>query len=121
MLSDPQSITLNSVAKSLPSISRDGRTSIYSSDDGLTKLTVAHAPNGKAKTRSVIRLDTIDTVANPLVTGVNLELDIQVYLVIVRPNVGLSLASIKDKAKGLITLMTASSDAVLTKVLGGES
>lgn len=123
-LSDPISITLNSTAVSLPKTSMVESRSSYTKDDGTVKVTVSHQDVGRnstAKTRSVIRLDTTDVAADPLLAGVNREAPFEAYLVIVRPKVGITLAAQKDKVKGLLTLITASSDAVLTKVLGGES
>lgn len=123
-LADPLSITLNSTAVSLPKVSMVESRSTYQKDDATVKLTVAHQEvgrNSSARIRSVIRLDTTDVAADPLLAGVNREAPFEAYLVIVRPKVGISLAAAKDKVKGLLTLVTASSDAVLTKVLGGES
>lgn len=123
-LADPLSITLNAVAVSLPKTNMVESRSQYTKDDGTVKITASHQEVGKnlnAKTRSVIRLDTVDIAADPLVAGINREAPFEAYLVIVRPKVGITLAAQKDKVKGLLTLLTASSDAVLTKILGGES
>lgn len=119
-LSDPQSVTLNSVATSLPRVSTGENKSVYQKDDGFVKLTISHAPS-RTSTRRVVRLDTTDVAADPLLAGVNREVPFAAYLVIVSPNVGLSLATQKDKVLGLTTALTASSGALLTKVLGGES
>jgi hypothetical protein len=120
-LTDPISITLNSVATSLPKTSMVESKSTYTKDDGLVKITVAHQEVGKTKTRRVIRLDTTDVAADPLLAGVNREVPFEAYLVIVAPRVGLTLAAQKDKVTSLLTYVTASSGAVLTKILGGES
>jgi hypothetical protein len=119
-LSDPQSVTLNSVATSLPRVSTGENQARYQKDDGFVKLSISHSPS-KTNTRRVIRLDTTDVAADPLLAGVNREVPFGVYMVIVSPNVGLSLASQKDKVLGLTTALTASSGALLTKILGGES
>lgn len=119
-LSDPQSVTLNSVATSLPRVSTGENKSVYQKDDGFVKLTIQHNPS-KTTTRRVIRLDTTDVAADPLLAGVNREVPFSAYLVIVAPNVGLSIASQKDKTTSLLTAVTASSGALLTKILGGES
>jgi hypothetical protein len=119
-LSDPQSITLNSVANSLPKVSVGDMKSTYQKDDATVKLSVQHNV-GKTTTRRVVRLDTTTIAADPLLPDVNRVVPFAAYLVVVSPNVGMSLATQKDAVKGLITQLTASSDAVLTKVLGGES
>lgn len=123
-LTDPISITLNSVAVSLPKTSVGENKSAYTKDDGLVKISVSHQEVGKnngAKTRRVIRLDTTDVAADPLLAGVNREVPFEAYLVIVDPKIGLTLAAKKDKVTSLLTYLTASSGAVLTKILGGES
>jgi len=119
-LSDPQSLTLNSVAVTLPRVSTGENKSTYQKDDGFVKLSVSHTPS-RTNTRRVVRLDTTDVAADPLLAGVNREVPFSAYLVIVSPTVGLSLASQKDKVLGLTTALTASSGALLTKILGGES
>lgn len=119
-LTDPQSVTLNSVANSLPKISVGDMKSIYQKDDGSVKLTVQHNV-GKTSTRRVVRLDTTTVVADPYLPDVNRVVPFSAYLVIASPNLGMSLATQKDAVKSLLTQLTASSDAVLTKVLGGES
>lgn len=123
-LTDPISITLNSVAVSLPKTSVGENKSAYTKDDGLVKISVSHQEVGKnsgAKTRRVIRLDTTDVAADPLLAGINREVPFEAYLVIVDPKIGLTLAAKKDKVTSLLTYLTASSGAVLTKILGGES
>jgi hypothetical protein len=119
-LSDPQSVTLLTVATSLPRVSTGENKSTYQKDDGLVKLGISHAPS-RTTTRRVIRLDTTTVAADPLLAGVNREVNFGVYMVIVSPNVGLSLATQKDTVLGLTTALTASSGALLTKILGGES
>lgn len=123
-LSDPLSITIGAGTHSLPKTGMVESRSTYSKDDGTVKVTVSHQDVGRganAKIRTVIRLDTVDIAADPLQAGINREAPFEVYTVIVRPKVGVTLAAQKDKVVGHLGLMTASSNAVLTKILGGES
>lgn len=119
-LSDPQAVTINSVAVSLPRVAVGEMTSTYQKDDGFVKLWVSHQPN-KTKVRRVAKLSTVDVAADPLLAGVNREVPFSVSVVIESPLVGKSLASQKDAVKALLTALTASSDALLVKILGGES
>jgi len=123
-LSDPISITIGAGTHSLPKTAMVEARSTYTKDDGTVKFTVSHQDVGRganAKIRTVARLDTVDIAADPLQAGINREAPFEVYTVIVRPKVGVTLAAQKDKVKGLIGTLTASTDAVLTKILGGES
>nr|UJQ84918.1 MAG: hypothetical protein 2 [Leviviridae sp.] len=63
MLADPQSVTINAVAQSLPAIARGVNTSTYQKDDGTVKLSFAHQ-YGK-RTRRTARLDFSKIVADP--------------------------------------------------------
>jgi len=42
MFADPQSVTVNSVAQSLPAIAREANASVYQKDDATYKLTISH-------------------------------------------------------------------------------
>lgn len=118
-LSDPQSVTINAVAISLPRVSTATNSSTYQSNDSLTKLTASNS-YGK-RNRHVIRLDTRKVAADPLNSAYNLEYSESVYLVIDRPKVGYTVAQTKLDVDGFVALLAASSGAIITKVLGGEN
>lgn len=118
-LADPQSVTINAVAISLPRVSTGINSSTYSSNDSLTKLTAANT-FGK-RNRHVIRLDTRKVAADPLNAALNLEYSESVYLVIDRPKVGYTVAQTKLDVDGFLALLAASSGAIVTKILGGEN
>lgn len=120
MLTDPQTVTLNSVAVTLPRTSVGENTATYTKDDGTVGLRVSHRKS-KGKITTMIRLDTTDVAADPLLAGINREAKTAVWLVIDRPTVGVPISAQLDKAKGLLGALSASSYALLTKVLGGES
>jgi hypothetical protein len=121
MLSDPQSVTLNSVATSLPKVSTGEFTGVYRKDDGTVQLDVSHTPSGKTKWRRKIGLNTVDISPDPFQPSLNRDIPFKVYLVVEAPTAGISLAAQKDKVQALTTALTASSGALLTKFLGGES
>lgn len=115
MFADPQSVTVNSVAQSLPAIKREDFSSSYRKDDGSYTLVVSHA-EGK-RNRRVVRLENRKVAADPL-TADNVEYSMSVYLVIDTPPVGYTNAEAKDIALGLTAWL---SSANILKVLGGES
>lgn len=119
MLADPQSVTINSVANSLPAVSREKDSSRYQKDDGLVALTVSHT-YGKRK-RRVVRLDHSKVAADPLISAQNIRYSMSAYLVIDVPDTGYTVAEAKQIVDGLTAYLTASSGANVTKVLGGES
>jgi hypothetical protein len=118
-LADPQSVTINSVANSLPRVGTNENHSNYRKDDGTVEMTVSHQP-GKVRTRDSVRLRFTKIAADPLLAGVNREVSLSVFFNVDRPLVGLTTAEIKDISTSLTTWLTASSGANLTKVLGGE-
>ena len=119
-LADPQSVTIGGVANSLPRTGSGIDTAVYTKDDHTVKLRVTHLP-GKVRTRHNVRLDFGKIAADPLLAGVNREASMSVFFNIDVPNVGLTVTEQKDVAKGLIAALTASTDALLIKIIGGES
>jgi hypothetical protein len=119
MLADPQSVTINSVANSLPAVSRGVNTSSYQKDDGTVKLSVSH--NYGKRTRRTARLDFSKIVADPLVPTQNQKVSMSAYLVIDHPITGLTIAEQKQVVDGLTAYLTASTGAKVTSILGGES
>lgn len=119
MLADPQTVTINAVAQTLPAIARGVNNSSYQKDDGSVKLSVSHQ-YGK-RTRRTVRLDYSKIVADPLVPAQNQKVSMSTYLVIDQPITGLTIAEIKQVVDGLTAYLTASSGAKVTSVVGGES
>lgn len=115
MFSDPQSVTVNTVAKSLPLTSREGMKSIYTEDDGEHQLTVSHQKGNR--NRRVVRLDHTKIAADPL-TAVNTYVGASVYVVIDEPQWGYTDADLDYLAQALCDWL---SSANVLKVLGGES
>lgn len=119
MLADPQSVTINSVANSLPAVSRGVNTSSYQKDDGLVGLSISHQ-YGK-RTRRTVRLNHSKIAADPLISSQNIKYSMSCYLVIDVPVTGYTVAEAKLIVDGLTAYLTASSGAKVTSVLGGES
>nr|UJQ85662.1 MAG: hypothetical protein 2 [Leviviridae sp.] len=119
MLADPQSVTINAVAQSLPAIARGVNVSSYQKDDGTVKLSISHQ-YGK-RIRRTARLDFSKIVADPLVPAQNQKVSMSTYLVIDQPITGLTIAEIKQVVDGLTAYLTASTGAKVTSIVGGES
>nr|QDH86918.1 MAG: hypothetical protein H4Bulk462434_000003 [Leviviridae sp.] len=119
MLADPQSVTINSVANSLPAIARGVNNSAYQKDDGTVKLSISHQ-YGK-RTRRTARLDFSKIVADPLVTTQNQKVSMSAYLVVDHPITGLTNTEQKQIVDALTAYLTASTGANVTAILGGQS
>jgi len=116
---DPQSVTINSIAKSLPRTSNGLDSGAFTKDDREVKLTVSHA-YGK-RNRRQIRLDHQKLTADVMDSSVNTLYSMGVYLVVDVPTAGYTLAEQKQVVDGLTAYLTASSGARVTQLLGGEN
>jgi len=117
---DPQSVTIATVAQSLPRTSAEPNKGVYKKDDGTVALTVSHS-YGK-RTRRVMRLDHAKIAADPLQASVNVRLTASVYMVVdTPPGYGYTVAETKQIVDALTAYLTASSGARATQFLGGEN
>lgn len=112
---DPQTITVNTVAQTLNRVKSDGYPSEYHEVDEEFKMTISHQES-KNRTRRMIRVDQRVVAADPL-TSVNEYKDLGVYLVIDEPEYGFSDAEIDYVVQALCTWL---STANVTKVCGNE-
>lgn len=114
--SDPQSITVNAVAKSLPRITPIGSKQPYRMDTGDYTLSIQHAES--KRNRRTVRIDFQKIAANPFDTSKNDKFSGSVYVVIDAPPVGFTNTELKDVTLALTGWLTS---ANVLKVLGGES
>lgn len=121
--SDPQSVTINAVAQSLPRVSLGSYTSTYQKDDRTVILKVAHQYTGKKKDRirTAVRLDQVKIAADPLLVTVNNTYQASVSLIIDRPTAGFSAAEIKYIVDALLGNLQATSGANIVKAIAMES
>jgi hypothetical protein len=117
--SDPQSVTINAVANSLPRISSGVNSGKFQKDDGNVGLTVSHA-YGK-RTRRTIRLDHSKIAPDPLISAQNIKYSMSCYIVVDVPVTGYTIAEQKQIVDALTAYLTASSGARVTQLLGGEN
>lgn len=116
---DPQSITISGSTISLPRTSTGAGTSAYQSADGLVALTASHAYG--RRTRRVLRLDHSKITADPFIPAQNTKVSMSNYLVFDLPPAGYTNADALAVYVGFKGLFTATTDAAITKLLGGES
>lgn len=115
---DPQSVTIDGTATSLPRTSSGVDTGAFTAADGSLKLAVSHQ-YGK-RTRRQIRLDHSKIAPDPLLS-VNTKYSMSAYIVIDTPPTGYTLAEAQKIVAGLTAYLTASSGANVAKLLGGEN
>lgn len=116
MFTDPQSVTINAVAKSMPRIKQGTTDATYRTADESFQLRISHQPT-KSRTRRMVRLDQTVVAADPL-TAVNTSQSASVYLVVDEPKYGFDDASLDYMVDGLVAWLTP---ANIAKLLGSES
>jgi hypothetical protein len=115
---DPQSVTINSVAQTLPRISSGVNTGAFQKDDTTVKLSVNHQYG--SRTRRQIRLDH-KKVAPDVFTADNTTYSMSAYRVVDVPTTGYTIAEQKQIVDALTAYLTASTGAKVTQLLGGEN
>jgi hypothetical protein len=116
---DPQSVTINAVAQSLPRTSVGVNSGVYTKDDGNVKLSISHSY--AKRTRRTARLDFRKIAADPLISAQSVLYSMSAYLVVDVPITGFTVAEQKQIVDALTLYLTASSGAKVTQLLGGEA
>lgn len=116
MFADPTSVTINGVAKSMPTVSRAATSSVYATADGIFTLKISNQ-NTKTRERHLARIDQRIVAVDPISTD-NFFAELGVYLVIDSPNSGYSDAEIDYVVQGLKGFLTT---ANVLKILGNET
>jgi hypothetical protein len=115
MLTDPQSVTINAVATSLPRTNAGPTQNVYTTADGNTSLTTKQNTTA-SRFRREVRLSQKKIAADPI-SAVNKEIGVSCYLVIDEPRAGFSDVEIGYLIDALKAWL---SSANYNKVLGGE-
>lgn len=118
-LADPQSVTVNGSAQTLPRTSVGPNASTYTTADGTVQLSVS-STYGK-RIRHTVRVTSNKIAADPLVSGVNLRVSASAYLVWDGPQAGFSAAEQKELVLAVATWLSANTGANATKFVGGEN
>jgi len=117
MFSEPQTVTVNAAAISLPRTSFGDRNGLFESISDGIRLRISHVL-GK-RTRRQVRLDFTKTAADPLLDGVSRQYSMSAYLVIDQPQVGFDTTETETNVKALVDWLAVAGN--LTKVTNGES
>jgi hypothetical protein len=117
MFSEPQSVTVNAVAASLPRVAFADRSGTFQVTDGSLTLKIAH--DLRNRNRRTVRLDFVKTAADPLLDGVSRQYTMSTYVVIDHPKVGFSNTEVENNLKALKDWLATTGN--ITKVVGGES
>lgn len=117
MFADPQSVTVSGSAKSLNRTSSTETGGKFATSDRAYKMSVLHSYGRRE--RHTIRLQYDSLVANPLVSGQNVNQSMTVSFSFDVPP-GYDTATAKAVADGFIANLSASTGANLTKLIGGE-
>lgn len=116
MFADPQSVTVNTVAKSMPKIKQGATDATYRTADETFQLRISHQTT-KSRTRRMVRLDQTVIAADPL-SAVNTSQSAGVYLVIDEPKFGFDDATLDYMVDALVGWLTAGN---IAKLLGSET
>lgn len=119
MFADPQSVTIDGVAKPMPRVSSGDLNGQFRASDGAYILSIKH--NQGRKDRSVARLDTKKLGANPLDPTKNLPYVGSIYAVLEAPPGGQGFTSLEleNLIKGFAAYLAV--PANVTKFVGKES
>lgn len=115
MLADPQSVTINAVATSLPRTQQGNTQNVYTSADGNTSMTTKQNTTA-SRFRREIRLSQKKIAADPI-SAINKEIGVSAYLVIDEPRAGFTDSEIGYLIDALKDWLTSTN---YNKVLGGE-
>lgn len=116
MFTDPQSVTIDGVAQSMPRVSTGLSDATYRTADETHQLRISHQAS-KGRKRRMVRLDKTVIAADPL-SAENASQKLGVYLVIDEPIFGFTDSDIDKVIDGFVAWWTTGN---ITKVLGGES
>lgn len=116
---DPLSLNLGAGAISLPRTSVRENGTTYTSNDGTLVVSADHAYG--RRNRRVLRVDQTKISADPFLPDTNTSKSMSHYMVFDAPPVGFTSAEMLVLFTAFQALYGASSNAMITKLLGGES
>ncbi len=115
MLTDPQSVTINGVATSVPRVQTNSTQNTYTDATGNTSL-VTKQNTSSTRFRREIRLSQKKVAADPI-SALNKEIGTSVYLVVDEPRWGFTDAEIGYLIDALKAWATSTN---YNKILAGE-
>lgn len=116
--SDPQTLTVNAVAKSMALVERNGRSASYRTSDGEYSFSISHQQKG-GRVRSMVRTNQSKLAPDPYQSGLNVTAKHSVWIVLDRPAEGFFTPTEIDYV--VQAFKTWLSSANVLKVIGQES
>jgi hypothetical protein len=116
---DPLSITISAVTTPLPRISTMEDESLYQSGDSLIQVQASH-DSGK-RLRHLLRVNHSKLAPDPFRPTENVKVSMSHYIVFDVPVAGYTVTEQLAVYTGFKTMYSASTDALITKLLGGEN
>lgn len=117
---DPQSITITGIgASSLPRTGSGLDTGIFTKDDGNLQMSVRHSV-GK-RNRDTVQFKLTKIAADPLISAQSIVYSAAFTLSIDKPKTGFTVVELTNLVVGCLANLSASSNANLIKLLGGEA
>jgi len=116
---DPLPVVIGGVTTSLPRVSVGDDESEYRSSDGLIAVRASHTY--AKRTRRMLRIDTQKMAPDAFRPAENTLVSMSNYIVFDVPPAGYSPTEALAVYTGFKNLYSATSDAMIVKLLGGES
>lgn len=113
---DPQSVTYNTVAKSMPRTGTSLSEGTFMDANREFSLVIRHSFGSRYRHLAQLKMDSI--VSNPLVPDQNFAVSAHAHLVIDAPKNGLTATEVTDLAKAIVTWATP---ANIAKLVAGEN
>lgn len=117
--SDPQSIDIGAGAVSLPRTGSGIGTGSFTSGDGTISYTVQNAYGTRYRRNVAVVIKKYAT--DPTNSALQKPVQATVRILVDQPIQGFTAAELKTAVTGLFTNLTASTNANLIKLLGGEN
>lgn len=118
MLTDPQTVTISGTARTLPRIDERAETHVYADRANGVTLYVTQKVDKKGTLRSSVSLVEAETPTDPI-TGLKSRIEPSVTVSVTQP-FGADLTKLEARYVALNAALTASTNALLKKILGGE-
>lgn len=120
MFADPQALTVSGTAVSLPRVGsgNPSRLGVYQNADGSMNLSIRQDQTAN-RFRREVRLTMKKVAADPI-SAVNKEVSASVIIAIDEPKVGFTDVELTSLYTALTAALSASSNARLLQLMGGE-
>jgi len=117
MLTDPQVLTVNSVAKSMPRVETNGRKSVYQTDDSLFSQTISHRTTSAGRVQSLYATEQRGLVTSPIDSSVDYD-SVKINVTIDRPGYGFTVTQIQQLMAAIKANLT---DSLVAQLFGQQS